>query len=712
MLDPELTAALTERFPYFNADRCSSLFHEDQEAGGMFHVRDQGAFPAVRMANGVMWFYDSERRPRRRNREGRDLGVMKSRAPRGERHLLLADPGAEELIFVEGEGHAVALVSCGVPGVVACGGVNVFQTHAAWAEEELRRIVAGKRVRLCFDFDEAGVAATREILARLLECGATRVCALPPQEDWGEGVDVEDWLATFESPVLAYAGLMNRLSSLEWVDAAGAEAEQEAAEAVPERPVLSERVMIEGADHPALVVTVYNEENGHLELAVLGPASEEPIEFEDNSIRHDAAPEATGLGRGWQVLEQWIYDDVRFVPEEGGTLLKDIKRRAVVMPAPPVDDYGTSEALWAQIKAFIKRWLVMRTEEQYDVLTSYVLMTYRVFDAEFQYVPYLRFHGPPGSGKGRALDVMKSLCWRSLDAQPTADNIHRVIEFFGEITLCVDEFHLDRGLSRETVERTIDTLNLGNDRSKGKLRCDTEEGRMVVRNYNLFGPKIFAGYGYDEHEALARRTVNMDMAGIEVPKEVALFALPPQFHVDAYALRRKLLAWKGEKFALGMPDPTGQRAMRLMERAGREVGQMFWPLLEMVPEGMREAERAVYEAAERRRGETKKTRAVSDDSYLLEAVAEMVDARAFHTLKDGQKFIRTTDLSEKLQGEDCGTLARRLKKLGLEHGRRRLGKSNPIGGIILHENEHETDVFAHHDVEWPREATDDGEPAL
>lgn len=711
MFAPELSAALTQRFRHFDAERCASIFHVDQEEDGQWHVREQGRFPAVRMTNGVIWFYDPERRPRRLNREGRDVGVMKSRAPRGERHLLVADPSADELVFVEGEGHAVALVSCGVPGVVACGGVNVFQTHAGWAQEELTRIVRGKRVRLCFDFDEAGVAATREILTRLRECGATRVSALPPQEDWGQGADVEDWLATFDSGVLAYGALINLLGSLEWIDNADAEAEQQAIQAVPERPVLSERVDVEGADTAALVVTVYNEETSRLELAVLGPASDEPIDLDNASVRHDAAPEATGLGRGWQLLEQWIYQDVRWVPEEGGTLIKDIKRRAVIMPAPPADGYGSSETLWAEIVEFMQRWLVLRTREQYDVLTSYVLMTYRIFDAEFQYVPYLRFHGPPGTGKGRALDVMKALSWRSLDAQPTADNIHRVIEFFGEITLCVDEFHLDRGFSRETIERTIDTLNLGNDRSKGKLRCDNENGRMVVRNYNLFGPKIFAGYGYDEHEALARRTVNIDMSGIEVPKEIALFALPQEFHAAAYQIRRKLLTWKGEKFTLGMPDPTGKRAMSLMERAGREVGQMFWPLLEMVPASMPDAMRAVYEAAERRRGETRKTRAVSDDSYLLEAVAEMIDEHIFHELK-GTKFIRTSDLALRLQNEDAGSLARRLKKLGLTHGRRRIGTANPVGGIILNEDQHEKDIFNHHSIEWPRDVAEPKEPAL
>ncbi len=698
-MDADIVTALTERFRHFNAERAAPLFAADQ-TGGVVTVAKQGNFPGVHMANGSVWFFDPDRRPVRK-----DDKPMKTRAPHGERRLLCDDPSAEELTFVEGEGHAVALASVGMTGVVACGGVNVFQSKSGWAKEELLRLAQGKRVRLIFDNDAAGRRATGEVTRRLLDVGATRVAVLPAQDDWLPGWDIEDWLASFEAADTAYWTVVHRLGSLEWVDEAAQVRDEEADEAMPQRFVRTERP--EGS----LVVTVWDEEERTMRLAVVGPPSEEPVqEFE--SVRHDADPADAAIGRGWQMLEAWLHEGYRYVPDDRGAMLGSIRRGTIVPPAPPSEGYGTSEGLWKDITTFMESWLALRSPAQYDVLAAYCFMSYRVFDARFPYVPYLRFHGPPGTGKGRALAVMKQLCCWTLDGQPTADNLHRVIEYFGEITLVVDEFHLDRGQRREVIERIIDTLNLGNDLQKTKLRCDMEDGQMVVNAFSLFGPKIFAGYGYDEHEALARRTVNIDMSGIEVPQGMSLFALPPRFYADAYLLRQRLMAWRGTKLDMGLPDPEGSRATVLLKESGREVGQIFWPLLEMVPYSMPRAEEAVLEAAIGRKMETQATRAVSDEAYLLEAFG---NATAFELGGPG-RFYRTADIVALVNEHLSATpnIAKGLKKLGLMHARKRVDQcDHPVGGFLLTGTAEERRIFERHGVTYPDpEDTTVEEPAL
>lgn len=703
MIHVETLEALKARFPHFDPEACAPLFADDQEEKGLFPIEGQGSFPGVRMENGSIWFYDPEHRPRRHNRAGDDIGPMKTRAPFGERRLLCSDRSATEMLFVEGEGHLVALVSIGVRGVVACGGVNVFQSQAGWAVEELRNLVTGKRVRLAFDFDQAGQRASGEVMRRLLECGATRVAALPPQEDWQQGWDVEDWLASFDSAAAAYGELMRRIGSLEWLDAAAQAEADDAEQALPEHHVRTERIPLEAEDLPAVVVTIYDEEAKRLDLAVIGPASDVPEE-EHDSVRHDAEPESeeSGLSNGWRVIEAWLHDGERYIPDERGAMLSNIQRGTMVLPAPPAEEYGTSESLWGEVKDFVRGWLALRDADYYDILAAYAFMSYRLFDAQFPYVPYLRFHGPSGTGKGRALSVMKSLCCWSLDGQPSSDNLHRIVEYYGEITLCIDEFHLDRGLSREAMERIIDTLNLGNDLQKVKLRCDNTHEGMVVNAYHLFGPKIFAGYGYDEHESLARRTVNIDMAGVDVPLAMDIFALPPRFYKDAYQIRRKLMAWRGAKYGLGLPDPEGDRARRLHKQAGREVGQIFWPLLEMVPNGMPEAEEAVLKAAVLRRENTKATRGVADESFMLENGFTNRTELAYSDGR-GSLFFPTNEAAEAI---DLGTafFARQMKRIGLQHIRRRLGDradSNPVGGFLLNGSVKEIAIFDRYGVTHP-----------
>jgi len=683
--------ALRRRFPHFNAERCAALFSEDQD-DGTFEVQGQGRFPGIRMANGSTWFYLKERRPNRMNAAGEVTGVMKTRAPHGERRLLCTDRSATEMTFVEGEGHAVALASLGMPGgVVACGGVHVFQSQAAWATEELRSLATGKRVRLVFDFDAAGQAATGEVIRRLLEVGATAVAALPPQEDWAQDADVEDWLASIPTAAAAYLELTGRLGNLPWTDGADAAAQDREEEAQPEEPVRTLRLPT-GQEQPTLIVMTWDSVLQRLALAVAGAPAPAGPAFE--SVRHDAEPQSEGL---WLTGETWEFAGRRYVPDERGSMLENARRGTLVPPAPPAAEYGTSEGLWVDIRTFMQTWVALKDPRHYEALVAYVLMSYRLFDAHFPYVPYLRFFGRPGSGKGRALEVMKNLCCFSLDGQPSADNLHRVVEFFGEITLCVDEFHLDRGLNRETVERIIDTLNLGNDSKKTKLRCDQERGATVVNAYSIYGPKIFAGYGHDEHEALARRTVNIDMTGAVVPASMDLFALPKRFYDDAYELRRRLMAWRGSKYGRGLPNPDGQRPKVLLKAAGREVGQIFWPLLEMVPAGMTETEEAILSMAAGRRIETGETRAISSDAYLLETLADMGDRRG-----DSKKaFYCTSEIAETID-EDPAHVAASLKRLGLDHRRRRVaGSTNPRGGFVLRGTAEERAIFDHHGVTHP-----------
>jgi len=182
-LPQRITGALTRRFRHFDPVRAACLFDPADPFGDYRPRGEDRTYPAFRMSNGVLWFYDREDRPTRS-----DGTPMKSKAPRGGRRFLCG-PDAAELMLVEGEGHAAALVSLGIPGIVACGGVSVFETDKAWARHELDRVMRGKAVRIAFDFDEAGKRASVRVARKLLACGAARVGILPKQP-WPDGADI------------------------------------------------------------------------------------------------------------------------------------------------------------------------------------------------------------------------------------------------------------------------------------------------------------------------------------------------------------------------------------------------------------------------------------------------------------------------------------------------------------------------------------------
>lgn len=704
MLLAEQLSGLQARFRHFDADRTAKLFHPDQPPGGLRTVKGQGEFPAVRMRNGTWWYYDRENRPSRLRKDGTVEGPMKSQAPQGSWELLWDTLDTAEGLLVEGEGHLVALVSIGFTGVVCAGGVNRLLANSPAARQKRADAFKGRAHRTMFDHDEAGQAAARKVARKLYDAGATKV-AIVPVQPWPTGWDLEDWLASFDDPQLALGELVELLGRTEWASAEELDSQEESS-----RLVQSERIYISGSQPPMLAVMVYEEASRKAQLAVFGPpdiGSDGALtQQESKALQRYGDQSFDATASAWRVLDSWRCNGVLYRPDVGGDTLTYLQNRQLVLCPPPTEP-GPSERLFTDIREFQERWVEMDPQD-YNVTTAYVLLTYRLEDAQFPYCPYLRFYGPPGTGKGRALAVLRHLCWRSLGSQPTDSNLHRLVEYFGDVSLAFDEFHLDRGMSRESQERMIDTLNLGNDRTQGKIRVEKDaRGRMTVRIFRLFGPKMFAGYGHDEHESLARRTVNIHMRKRDVPDSMNLFALPEEFYRDAEQLRGRLLGWRAEKLALGMPDPSGPRAKALLKAAGADTGQVFWPLVEMVPAGMGPELRDVLDRAALRREHAREAREVSEDAYLLAAVAELVEEGRGHAV-DGGLFVTAEDIAEHLgpaKAPPSNVVARKLHAMGLPHGRRTVavaGVRAKRGGVLLDVTcDDLAATFIRHGVTWP-----------
>lgn len=715
---------LQQRFKHFSLAETACLFNEDQPDTGRIEVKGQATFPAVVMQNDVAWFLDKASRP---VVDGSNDAPMKTKAAGGLRRLMYDTLGGDELLVVEGEGHMVACVSVGMHGVVCAGGVNGILSPRPAAVQDRQQVFAGKSVRLLFDPDPAGQAAVTKAAAKILKAGALRVAIVRP-ENWAAGHDVEDWLATFDTPQLAYGSLLQLLGAASWDGAEEIKAGTDDIERVQ-----STRVTVSGDEHPTLVVMVYDEATREASLAVFGCGGEDepPLSEHDRAVlakygdtAAPAGPAGPDIVRGWQVLDSWRHNGTTYQPDVEGDVLKYVRSRTLVLPAPPHLGPDTSVELWQDVGAFMARWVAVH-QGYYAVMAAYVFMGYRLEDAEFPYVPYLRFYGRPGTGKGRALDVMKSICWRGLGSQPTADNIHRMVEYFGDITLLFDEFHLDRGTSRETMERMIDTLCQGNKRGEGKIRMVPQRnGDMIVRIFSLFGPKVFAGYGSDEVEAMVRRTISVHMGDVDVPESMDIFCLPPEFYAEAQVLRGRLLAWRGRKLTAGLPDPRGERARRLHKAVGSEVGQVFWPLVEMVPAKLPDELESIIACAQQRVVDTQRVREVSDESYLLQAMASLIDENRSHQEKPGEHFVTTQDVWDKVQDRSypaANWVARKLSGMGVKHTRRRIQLEGSryvsrIGGMLVKDDDAAlAKLMQQHGIKWPRDGestTDQKEPAL
>lgn len=622
MLHPEQLRLLQKRFSHFDADAdadaCAQLFSQDQEESGLTRVRGQGLFPGIRMANGVSWFPDRGNRP-----VGKD-GPMKARAPTGLRRLLVGKADAAELLVVEGEGHAVAVMSVGYKAVVACGGVKALLSPSPEARGHRLQVFEGKQVRLLFDFDEPGQSRIHEVAQRILEAGATGVALVAPQEDWQDKWDVEDWLASFQTRPTAYTALCKLLTSQEWLGPRELGARTSENEYEPEPvEVESERVPIPGTGRCALVTAIYERKEDRLRLAVLAPENllEGTPPEPDPSVRHDERPSEL-----WQVgmVDEWLFRGRMYVPPRDHSIRVDVRERAVTVPPPPTPITETDEALWDDLVDFLKGWLVLPHPEFYDAIAAWVLLSWRLNDLGFRYVPPLRFSGPPGTGKSVALTCIHALSFFARMCRWTPENLHRVADAHRDGVLVFDELHLNRGRDRSSQERMADQIATGWDRQAREARY--EGGRGGMQSYRTFVMWASAGYRADENEGLARRSVVIRMERVALPLDRQYLDMPKRFYNEADALQARLLVWRLRHAENERQDEEASVLADCLKRtAGSEIGQAFWPLVQMIPAGRPDALDRLLKYASSRRKTVRETVQHEEAAHLLSVVADMIN---------------------------------------------------------------------------------------
>jgi hypothetical protein len=693
------------RFRHYDAERCAPLWHEEQPPGGI-HTRRRGKsgereFPAVVFKNAVTWYPCRDQRPAHRD----GVNVVKTDAPANVRPLLFDTLEPEELVLVEGEGHLIACVSVGLRGVVAAGGVGALISKRSEAAFGNRALLRGKSVRIMFDPDEHGRHAAPKLKKVLEEAGVTRVAIVDlRQAGCAPDDDVEDWLNGFDTPEAAYSAVAELLSAAEWG----------AVSAMGEGPTEDQPLQEGCFPGPTLAVMVWD--GTKAQLAVNGPAAaqtDEETEGEEGpgypGVTYDADEEVDpDAPRAWRLVDTFRHGGVTYIPDMRGGVQQWLETDSLVLPPPPFEGEDTSAQLWTDLVAFYRRWFAVEPQF-YDVMAAYCFLTYRLVDAGFEHIGFLRFVGPPSSGKNRGLDMLRFTCWRTYTTQPTASNLHRVVHYFGHCTLVIDEFHPSRGRSDSQVKDLMDLLNLAFTKSATMVRMiKLPDGSMIPDLFNVFGAKIFASYECDEDEAFARRAVIIPTGEVEPSDGMMTPQFPPEAKEEAKALRARLLGWRGRKLTAGLPDISESGSWKhLLGIAGPETSQVFWPLLEMVPSSHTGARDHIIQVAQGRRDAVSETRYVTDEAYLLDRVASMWEAGGFHKVPAGW-FIPTREIADEIpdeKGLTTSRIGRKLRSLGLEHCTRRYEIGNQAfqtKGFEIADPKDVAKIMKRHGVKWPR----------
>lgn len=321
----------------------------------------------------------------------------------------------------------------------------------------------------------------------------------------------------------------------------GTDPQQKAQSAHKQRvkPIVS-AVLADGT----IVETVYQPEE-HRTLFVVG---------NERELRHE-----TSL----------LVDRERLVPYSPRNNL--LRNEVVLLPSEAVE-YGTEEALLAEIRAFIHRYVDV--SDLYEKVASYYVLLSWVYDA-FNELPYLRLRGDPGSGKTRFLLTVGSVCYKPIFASgaSTVSPLFRILDAFRG-TLVIDEG--DFRLSDERAE-IVKILNNGNARGFPVLRSEAmPSGEYNPTAYAVFGPKLVATRSHFEDRALESRCLTEEM-GLSHLRDDIPINLPAECKAEALAIRNKLLLFRFRNRNREKPAETA--VDRSIEP---RLNQVFVPLLSII----------------------------------------------------------------------------------------------------------------------------------
>lgn len=170
--------------------------------------------------------------------------------------------------------------------------------------------------------------------------------------------------------------------------------------------------------------------------------------------------------------------------------------------------YDSEDSLFREIRDFTYDHLdVSKDDRYYDLVSSWTLADW--VPENFNVAPYLHFHGPPNSGKSRALEILQALGYRALLSPSVSPaSLYRTIEVF-KPTFLIDEAELytSKGLD-ETKREVLSVLNAGYRRGQVVIRADAKG--ETLRLFNVFGFKAL-GSIQTLPATLAGRSIHIPM---------------------------------------------------------------------------------------------------------------------------------------------------------------------------------------------------------
>jgi len=289
---------------------------------------------------------------------------------------------------------------------------------------------------------------------------------------------------------------------------------------------------------------------------------------------------------------------------ELGVRPADVGERPWLDPSMPIA-FNNVEELYSEVYRYVYEHVDFIDPEVYDVVTTWVLLSYRVED--FTIAPYIYFVGPPDSGKTRALEVLHQLSCKAVNcANISAAALFRAVEKWRP-TLLLDETEIYGSEARLEIQSLLNSGYRKGEKAIRVVKASRDELKLDC--FDVFGLKALAGTGGLLATLQSRCiTVNMERK----TRRLRLF-LDEKWGKQ---LRGKLTYYMFHHD--GGLDLSEERLEKL---GGTRLAELFYPLLKVAPR--KEVQERIYSYALKLAGRCREEEASGDEASVVKAIAEL-----------------------------------------------------------------------------------------
>ena len=369
----------------------------------------------------------------------------------------------------------------------------------------------------------------------------------------------------------------------------------------------------------------------------------------------------------WQLDTRPIYEG--FIP---------LSRTPLIHPPAPTE-YENEEQLYNNIRTYIQKHVDLVNPLAYDILASFVLSTWT--PELFDFTCYLMFYGREASGKSRALEVLRELCFRSwFSTGLTVATLFRLVEKFTP-TLLLDESEF---LTAEERKELISLLNAGQRKGITVPRMRGERFEEV-EFFSVYCPKALAGTETLKATTTSRMIVFTMTKNIKpVPRTLD--------KKESAKLRSQLLMWRFKTIAklkdsltlqqkLAMTELKATTEFKELEPLSGRTFELFYPLYYSAPPTARPNILEFAKELEQSKLQAEKTELAS---MVFEAIINLKDRKAYKgilLLADIAQYINSDQPIQYWIPEK--TIAKKCRQMGLETTRTNRGTAILLNTQII-----------------------------